>query len=231
MKPTREGMKVAVSWSGGKDSCFSLHRAMLSGLNACFLLNMVNRDVPKSMSHGLDSGLLAAQAEALDIPIVQREVTWDSYEQGFKEAVVELKQKGVGGVVFGEIDLEEHKEWVDRVCAELGVMPIIPLWGDEPEALLAGFIDAGFEAIVVTARADLFDQTWLGRKVDREFIKELFQLSSQFDIHICGERGEYHTFVVDGPPFRRRLKITASSKELRDGYWFLDISGYEVVAK
>ncbi|TET37071.1 MAG: diphthine--ammonia ligase [Dehalococcoidia bacterium] len=225
------GLMVAVSWSGGKDSSFSLYRAMLGGLQACFLLNFINRDVRKSMSHGLDPKLLSAQAKAIGIPIIQREVTWDTYEQEFKRAVEELKQEGVGGVVSGDIDLQEHKDWIDRVCGELGVMPILPLWGAEPEEILSSFIDAGFEAMVVTAKAEFFGQEWLGKRVSREFIRELNRLSEEFNIHICGEKGEYHTFVTDGPLFKRRIKIIDSKGELREGYWLLDILRYEIVGK
>lgn len=218
---------VAVSWSGGKESCFSLYKASLDGFQAHCLLNMITQDAKRSMSHGLDQRLLVAQAEAMGIPIVQREVTWDSYEGGFKDAVAELKQKGVGGVVFGDIDLQEHRDWIERVCDELGVTPLMPLWGDEPERILTGFVDASFEAVVVTAKAEFFDQNWLGRKVDHRFIKELGAL----DIHICGEKGEYHTFVTDGPLFKERIVISDSRQELREGYWFLDILRYEMVRK
>lgn len=221
-------LKVAVSWSGGKESSFSLYRSLSNGLEVCSLLNMVNRDVKRSMSHGLDPGLLAAQAEAMEIPILQRGTTWDTYEQEFKGAVAELRQTGISGMVFGDIDIEEHKEWIERVCGELGVIPILPLWGDEPQRLLSDFIDAGFEAIVVSAKAQYFGEEWLGRRVDGGLIKELLTLNN---VHPCGEQGEYHTFVTDGPIFKRRIKIIGSNMVLREGYRFLDISRYELVGK
>lgn len=224
-------LKVAVSWSGGKDSCFSLYRTIINALQPCFLLNMVNRDAKRSMSHGLDPKLIAAQAEVLEIPLLQRETTWNTYEQEFKEAVAELKQQGVDGVVFGDIDIEEHKEWVERVCSEVGVIAILPLWGDEPQRLLSDFIQAGFEAIVVSAKAEFFSDEWLGKQVSQDFIGELSRLHEEFNLHPCGEQGEYHTFVIDGPIFRRRIKIIDSHKVLREGYRFLDISRYELEGK
>lgn len=226
-----QGLKAAASWSGGKDSSFSLYRSTRNGLETCFLLNFINREVGRSMSHGLDSALIAAQAQALEIPIVQKGVTWETYEQEFKAAVAQLKQRGIGAVVFGDIDLQGHKDWIERVCGELEVMPILPLWGDEPQTLLNDFIDAGFEAIVVTAKADLFGEEWLGQKIGTEFIKELHRLNEEFNVHPCGEQGEYHTFVTDGPIFKRRIKIIHSEKVLREGYRFLDISKYELVGK
>ena len=184
--------------------------------------------VPRSMSHGLDPRLIATQAQALEIPILQQETTWETYEEESKRAVAELKKNGVGGVVFGDIDIEGHKEWVERVCGELGVTPILPLWGEEPQKLLNDFVDAGFEAIVVSAKAEFFGQEWLGRRVDRGFVQELLKLDS---VHPCGEQGEYHTFVLDGPIFKKRIDIIESSKLLREGYWFLDISRYELEGK
>jgi len=225
---TSKGLKVAVSWSGGKESSFSLYRSLSNGLQACFLLNMINREARRSMSHGLDPDLIAAQAEAIGIPILQRETTWDTYEQEFKAAVAQVKQKGVSGVVFGDIDIEGHKEWVERVCAELAVIPILPLWGVEPQRLLNDFIDAGFEAIVVGAKAELFSEEWLGRRVDQVFIEELLRLNN---VHPCGEQGEYHTFITDGPIFKKRIKIIDSNTVLRERYRFLDISRYELEGK
>jgi diphthine-ammonia ligase len=226
-----QGLKVAVSWSGGKDSCFSLYRAISNGLQPCFLLNMVNRDAKRSMSHGLDPKLIAAQADVLEIPLLQREATWDTYEREFKEAVAELKQKGVDGVVFGDIDIEEHKNWVERVCGDLEVIAILPLWGDEPYTLLTEFLQAGFEAIVVSAKAEFFSDEWLGKPLTTEIVEELSGLETQSGIHPCGEQGEYHTFVIDGPIFKKRLKIIDSHTVSREGYRFLDISRYELEGK
>ncbi|MFQ5924551.1 MAG: diphthine--ammonia ligase [Dehalococcoidia bacterium] len=224
-------LKVAVSWSGGKDSCLSLYRALCNGFQVSCLLNMIDRDVQKSMSHGLDAKLLAAQAQAIGIPIVQPETTRDTYEQELKRTVEQLKQKGVKGVVSGDIHFQEHKDWIDRVYGELEVVPILPLWGAQPEYILSSFIDAGFEAMVVTAKADFFGQECLGKRVSGEFRRELDRLREEFNIDICGEQGEYHTFVTDGPLFKRQIKIIDSKRELREGYWFLDILRYEIVGK
>jgi len=225
------GLKVAVSWSSGKDSCFSLYRALTGGSDAQFLLNMVNRHAARSMSHGLDPQLVAAQARALEIPIIQRETTWDSYEQDFKEAIAELKRSGVEGVVFGDIDIEEHKQWVERVCSELEVVAILPLWHEEPRRLLNDFVQAGFEAIVVSANSEFFGDEWLGRPLTSELVEELCKLGTQSDFHPCGEQGEYHTFVTDGPIFKERIKVVDSRKVLREGYRFLDITSYRIESK
>jgi len=226
-------MRVVASWSGGKDSCFACYRAMLDGFEVSYLLNFVSKE-GRCMSHGLDPKLMVAQSQAVGIPIFQREVTWDTYEEEFKVALTELKQTGIEGAVFGDIDLLEHKEWVTRVCNEVGITPIEPLWGLDPKRIISDFVNEGFEAIVINAKTNLFGKEWLGRKINRSFLKDLFELRKKRDFHICGEFGEYHTLVIDGPIFKRRIKILDSKKVLREGYWkhwLLDVSRYKLIGK
>jgi len=186
------------------------------------------------MSHGLDPKLMVAQSQAIGIPIIQREVTWGTYEEGFKATVMKLKQIGIEGAVFGDIDIREHKDWVNRVCSEVDIISMEPLWGIDPEQILTDFINEGFKAIVVNVKADLFGEEWLGRKVDRSFLEDLRKLHNKHNVHICGELGEYHTLVTDGPIFKGRIKILDSKRVLKEGYWkhwLLDISRYDIEEK
>ncbi len=148
---------------------------------------------------------------------MQKETTWNGYENEFKEAVKSLIPDGVQGMIFGDIYLQEHKDWTERVCGELGIKAVEPLWKKVPEEIILVFIDAGFEAIIVSAKADLFGKEWIGKRVDREFLRYL----KDNNIDVCGENGEYHTFVTDGPMFRKKIKITECTPIMRDGYWFL----------
>jgi len=205
----------------------------LDGFEVSYLLNFVSKD-GRCMSHGLDSELIAAQSQAIGIPLVQREVTWETYEQEFKIAMRELKERGISAAVFGDIDVQEHKDWVDRVCGEVGVTPLEPLWGLNPEQILTDFIDEGFEAIVINVKAEPFGQEWLGRKVDRRLLRDLQKLQAKHNVHICGELGEYHTLVTDGPIFKRRIRMLDSRKVLRMGYWeywLLDVLKYDIEEK
>jgi len=221
-------MQVAVSWSGGKESCLACHRAVSDGFKVSHLLNLASKD-GRSMSHGIDRKLMCTQSQAVGIPLVQKEVTWETYEQGFKNAVGELKKVGVEGVVFGDIgEVPGHGDWTHRVCGELAVRPITPLWGLDPKKILTKFIGEGFEAVVVSAKADLLGKEWLGRRIDRGFVRDILE---KIGVDPCGEFGEYHTLVIDGPMFRRRLEIIRVNEVLKDGYWFLDISGFEAVDK
>jgi len=128
-------------------------------------------------------------------------------------------------MVFGDIYLDEHKEWVEKVCADLGIEAVEPLWGKSTESILTGFIDAGFEAVIVSAKAELIDEEWVGRGVDRDFMDYL----KSKNIELCGENGEYHTLVVSGPLFKSRIEITESRTIKRDSYWFLDTRKYQLV--
>ena len=217
------GMKVFSSWSGGKESCLACYKALAMGFDVSYLLNFISEDGTRSRAHGISSDLIALQAEAIGIPIIQVKSSWEGYEAKFKEAVEELKEKGVKGGVFGDIDLQEHKEWVDRVCSEIKVASIEPLWGNDPREILMEFVNAGFKALVIKVKANFFGEEWLGREINKQFINDLPE-----EIHPCGEHGEYHTFVVDGPLFQRRVEIIKSDKKFEDRNWLLDISEYRL---
>lgn len=221
-------MKAFASFSGGKESVLSLYRAIENGIEVHSLVNMVTEDGKRCRAHGIDAGLVRLQAEAVRIPIIQRATTWEEYESEFKKIVGLLKDEEIAAGIFGDIDLEEHREWVERVCRELGVRPIEPLWGISREELVEEFIEAGFQAIVIAVQAKHFGEEWLGRMIDTEFIDEVRSFS---DVDLCGEKGEFHTLVIDGPCFAKRLHIHDTEKVLRDGYWFLVMPHYTLVEK
>ncbi len=216
--------EYAASWSGGKDSCLACWKAMSQGLKVSYLLNFVNKDSTRSMSHGLVHKLITLQAQAMQLPIIQQRVTRETYEAGFKAAFKELKLKGVTGLITGDIYLQPHKDWIDRVCREAGMEAVLPLWGMDTAQLLTDFIDAGFKATVVSVKAEILGREWLGRQLDSKLAAELRQLN----VDPCGEAGEFHTFVYDGPLFRKPIKIINSSSVLRDELWFLDILEYSL---
>ena len=217
-------MTYICSWSGGKDSCFACYRAMRMGYSISYLLNFISKEYKRVSFHGTEAKLIQLQCKTIGIPLLQKETTGQGYEQEFKEAVRSLIPDGITGMVFGDIYLQEHKDWVERVCRELGIEAIEVIWGQEPERILLDFIDLGFQAIIVSAKSDLFGKEWIGRKVDRNFYKYLKENS----IDICGENGEYHTLVVGGPMFKKKIGITESNPVKREGYWFLDTLEYSL---
>lgn len=210
-------MKVFASWSGGKESALATYKAILWGYQVSYLVNFISEDGERSRSHGIKAAVLESQSKAMGIPLVQVRTSWEDYEENFGKVVEKLKEKGILGGVFGDMDLEEHREWLERVCGELEIKPILPLWGIGPEELLADFWSLGFKAIVVATK---LDKSLLGRNLDKSSLNEI----EKFGCHPCGEAGEYHTFVFDGPIFKTPLEVIPGKKEKRDNVWFLEIS-------
>jgi diphthine-ammonia ligase len=227
-------VKVFVSWSGGKESCLACYKVMLNGFDVSYLLNFINSR-GRSMPHQIRSGLIRAQSEAIGIPLIQKRTSSKTYAQEFRNAILQLKRLGVEIGVFGDINIQLHRDYSERACGKV-VKPIWPLWEQEYEKILDEFINAGFEAIVIATKANLLGEEWLGRKIDKRFIEDL---KKHGNVDICGEWGEYHSFVTDGPIFKKRIKLLESNKKLKrytvagvkEGHWLLDISKYQVCEK
>jgi len=185
-----------------------------------YLANMVSEDGVRSRSHGIRAAVIKKQAEALGVPIVQRPTADNTYEATFIEMLREFKREGIKEGVFGDIDFPPHREWVENVCRQVGLAARLPLWGEDQAKLLAEFIDAGFKAVVVVVKAGLLGKELLGRVVDKDFLALMQRTGG---VTPCGEAGEYHTLVVDGPIFRKRLEIVKSEIITRGEHHFLEI--------
>lgn len=220
-------MKVFVSWSSGKDGCLACYEALSQGHEVAYLLNMIVEDTQFTMGHGISADLVRTQAQAMGIPLVQQRCRWNDYEEQFKNAITGMMREGVEGGVFGDIGgLADHQDWVQKVCADLGIEPIMPLWGRDPQQAVEDFIRAGFEAVVIACKPNVMGEEWLGRKITRGFVDDLVRLGS---VDAAGEFGEYHTLVVDGPLFQQRVEITQAQKVLKEDRWFLNIVDYALV--
>lgn len=215
--------KVVVSWTGGKDCCLACHKARSEGFEILYLLSF--HDTKKMGAHTIPRQLLVAQSQAMEIPLIHRDFV--SYEEEFKQVVRRLQGEGAGidGAVFGHI--QTHKNLAERLCRDLGIAVLLPLWKLDSEQIVRAFIEAGFEAIIVSARVDLFDKSWLGRRMDVEFVNDLRNFNRAIDP--CGENGEFHTFVTGGPLFKKQIRILSAEKILRDGYWYFAITAFELV--
>ncbi len=214
---------VFVSWSGGKDGCLAAYRAQREGFQLRYLANMVTEDGKRSCSHGVAAYVIRSQAEALGIPLVQRRTTRPTYEAEFVSLLNGFRQEGIEGGIFGDIDFIEHRRWNERICAGAGLRAHLPLWQENQDRLIREFIDAGFKSVIVATRAEILGEEWLGRTIDYDFIRELEEMSQTTEVTPCGEAGEFHTLVVDGPLFRKRLEITAAEKVSRGEHRYLEI--------
>ncbi len=212
-------MKAFVSWSAGKESCLSLFKLQKKIKISC-LFNMISEDGKHSRSHNLDKRLIQLQAKAIGIALIQRQSSWQTYEEVFKKTILELKAKGITTGIFGDIDTQAHRDWAERICRQSRIKALLPLWQKKRQELVHEFIDAGFKAIVVVTNKNYLGPEWLGRNIDRDFVADL---KTKTDIDVAGERGEYHTFVYAGPIFKRAVKFDLAGTTQKDGYCFLEI--------
>jgi len=223
--------KVFASWSGGKDGCLACYRALNSELEVSYLINMVTEDGTRSCSHGVSAEVLRVQAQAIGIPVLQRQTTRETYEAVYKGTIRSIKREGISGGVFGDIDFNAHREWIEKLCQDTQIALYLPLWEESQDKLIREFVNAGFISVVVAAKTDFFDKDILGKTIDIDFINYLEGMRKTKDITLCGEAGEYHTLVIDGPMFGERMRIVEAEKVLRDGHWFLDIKNCDLLPK
>lgn len=189
--------KFVCSWSGGKDSCMALYRASRLG-QPVSLFTMFNETGLKSRSHGLSLPLVRLQAEALGVPLTIKSATWGDYEAELIAALCQFNEQGVQTAVFGDIDLEEHGLWEEKVCNAAGLKLCLPLWKNDRRELVTEFISLGFKAVIVTVNEKMLNPKFLGRVLTLSLLEEL----EQQGVDLCGENGEFHTAVLDGPIFQ-----------------------------
>lgn len=183
------------------------------------MITMFGEDAARSRSHGLRPEVLEAQADRLDLRRVTGRCTWQTYDAAFSGALKEAKADGVSHVIFGDILFDEHRAWAETQCAAHGLTAVEPLFGMSTAALFRDWIASGAEAIIVTARAEFLDESWLGRPLRPEMADEFARLG----VDPCGERGEYHTAVTNSPLFSAPIEVVHGVRVLRSGCHALDI--------
>lgn len=214
------GREFFCSWSGGKDSCLALYRTVRRGGVARRLFTMLSEDGQRSRSHGLTPAVLAAQAAAMNLPWTTGRAGWDGYEAAFLARLAEFRAEGIGDGVFGDIDLEPHRQWVERVCGLQAITAHLPLWLEARRSLLAEFIGAGFSATIVAVSDARLPTSFLGRQLDWATVADLEAAGAD----ACGEEGEFHTVVTDGPLFAAPLVLKHGAVVGHSGYSFLEVA-------
>ena len=217
---TIKGKHFFCSWSGGKDSCLALYHALQNGGLPKHLLTMFTNQGNRSRAHGLPLSVLETQARSLSIPLVIRKTSWEDYESTFLSVIREFKKDGVDYGVFGDIDLDAHLEWVERVCSLVDIRPYEPLWKRERRDLLNEFLQLGFKATIIVIKQGALSPSFLGRTLDQQVITDM----EKTGIDASGEQGEYHTVVTDGPIFSSAIHLQLKDQVVRNGYCFLDVS-------
>ena len=195
-------MRYFCSWSGGKDSCLALRWASEQwGPPAC-LFNMLSEDGEHSRSHGLSREVLCDQAVALGLPIEFGAATWPDYEAVYVQHLVVMRARGIEAGVFGDVDTDAHRAWEEGVCRQADMGAHLPLWQADRPALVRAFLEAGFEALIVTVDLRFVPKHFVGRPFDAATVGELAALG----VDVSGEGGEFHTCVTAGPLFARPVR-------------------------
>lgn len=210
---------LVCSWSGGKDSCFALMKAIATGYSPTVLLNVMNEEGKISRSHGIPKHILNAQADAMQLPIYTINSSWADYEVNFTGTLQLLKNEyDLNYAVFGDIDLQVHRDWEEKVCANAGLQALLPLWQQDRKQLLIQMLESGIETMIVSCN-NTMGESFLGKMLTKEIIPELESLG----VDVCGENGEFHTLVVNCPLFKCRIKVLVSNKIQHNNYWFCEL--------
>lgn len=214
--------RILLSWSGGKDSCMALHEIQKSNGYEIVLLTTVTEDYDRISMHGVRRTLLERQAESLGLHLVKvyipKKSTQEEYELRMKEVLTKHQNEGANSVAFGDIFLEDLRRYREENLYRIGMRGIFPIWRKNTSELIRRFIDLGFKAVVTCVDPKALDPSFAGRVIDDDFI-------SQLPVHVdpCGENGEFHSFVFDGPIFEREVKFSLGEVVLRDSFYFCDL--------
>lgn len=212
-------------WSGGKDSAMALYEIKKSRLyEISALLTTITEDYDRISMHGTRGELLDRQAEALAMRQEKVYITKDSsnedYEGRMREKLTRYKDRGVLSVVFGDIFLEDLRRYREENLSKIGMNAVFPIWKRDTEELARAFVELGFKAVVTCVDTKVLDRSFAGRIFDRDFLSDL-----PSDIDPCGENGEFHTFVYDGPIFKEKVSYKAGETVLRDGrFYYCDLA-------
>jgi uncharacterized protein (TIGR00290 family) len=210
--------RAAVSWSGGKDSCAALQRSV-NAYDVVTMLTMFDENAARSRSHGLRPEVLSAQAQSLGLQHTIGRCRWSTYDTVFSRTLESLPEVGITHVIFGDILFDEHRRWAERMCEPHGLTAVEPLFGSPTDELFEEWVSSSGRAVIVTARAECLDESWLGRQLSREMVPEL----KRRGVDLCGERGEYHTLVTDCSLFGTPLRLRFDERVQRSGCWALDV--------
>jgi len=214
---------VLMSWSGGKDSCLALYEIQkLSNYRVVALLTTITREYDRVSMHGVRRVLLERQAASLGLPLhqvlISKGASNEEYEMEMAQAFSEYQQNGIDSVVFGDLFLEEIRAYRDQFLTKYRMKGLYPIWRRNTTDLIKEFIELGFKAVLSCVDSKTLDKSFAGKTIDEDFLNSLPAI-----IDPCGENGEFHTFVYDGPSFAQPLKFAIGETVSRDGFWFCDL--------
>lgn len=219
-------MNSFVSWSGGKDCTIALHlwleRHRAEGGEVCKLLHMRRPEEKESPSHFIATDLLEKQSQSLQIPIhIEYVSSQEKYETAFRRVLSAFRNQGIEEGIFGDIYLEAHRTWLEKMCQLEGIRPSFPLWGKTSEEVMQIFLSRKYTSIITSIKRTLGFREILGTPIDDLFLRRLQSFPEKIDV--CGENGEFHSFVTDAPLFAFPLEIDFDERKNDDKYDYIQI--------
>ncbi len=210
-------MKFVMSYSCGKDSTLALHKMIESGHEPIALIIMVNEEVDRSFFHGADALMLQEYSKALQIPLLLTKTRGGQYGEAMEESLRKAVHMGAEAACFGDIDIESNRRWSEERCTSAGIKAVFPLWQRKRSENVYELVELGYQCLIKSLNHTVLPKTFLGKIMDQKVIEEM----KQYGIDICGENGEYHTLVMDGPIFHSTVAYTAGE--------LLDFGDYSVI--
>ncbi len=212
--------KALFTWSGGKDSTMALHDLQIShGYEIAALLTTITEDYDRVSMHGVRRVLLEQQAESLGIPLekvfISRNASNEEFENKIEVVLGKYLALGVSSVVFGDIFLEDLRRYRENNLLKSGMKPLFPVWKRDTAELARTFIGLGFKAVITCVDSNVLGKNFVGREFNEQFLAELPSPTDP-----CGENGEFHSFVYDGPLFHQRISHKKGDVILRDNRFF-----------
>ncbi len=213
------GKHFIASFSGGKDSTLAIHRAITGGMIPLGLITTWNTDMGRSWFHGLPDTVMMSLSRSWGIHISLIQTTGQAYAENFEHHLRKAKAKGAEVCVFGDIDLEPHREWCTARCESAGLTACFPLWQENRKALVHEFLDAGYRALITVVDTSRMDASFLGKELNRQEVEGIEACGAD----ACGENGEYHTFVFAGPLMSEPVMFHAGNVICQDQYAILPV--------
>jgi uncharacterized protein (TIGR00290 family) len=217
-------LKAALSWSSGKDSAMALYRVLKSkDFEIGCLLTTISDQFHRISMHGVRENLLDAQAQSLNLPIEKVMIPYpcpnEIYEEKMANVLSTLKSKDVTHVIFGDLFLQDIRRYREEKLALTDMIPVFPLWLEDTAKLARETMEVGFRAVVTCVDPRKLNPEFAGRHFDENFLESI-----PANVDPCGENGEFHTFVYDGPTFARPIPIEVGERVMRDGFQFADVT-------
>jgi len=217
-------MKVAVSWSGGLESSLACHKVIKEGHDVACLVTFVLGPYWPAMGHPLQ--IMRLQSESMGIPLIMLKIE-EPYKEGYRKAIANLiETRGIEGIVTGDIYVVDdvHGNWMESVTEGLDIKVMMPLWERDTSEVLDDEMSSGFRAVFTCVKEPFFTEEWIGRELNKGTVKDLRALAEKNGMDPCGENGEYHTMVIDGPIFKKPIKIPEFTREKSETRFYMKVT-------